>query len=55
VILAKVYHYNGPGQGLISLAIVLFALGCAISLFRSFVRQGRRDAASREKDADSDT
>jgi hypothetical protein len=55
VILAKVYHYNGPGQGLILLSIALSGLWCAVSLFRSFARQGRRDADRRRKDAESDT
>jgi hypothetical protein len=50
VTLAKTYHYNGPGQGLILIAIALFGLWCAISLFRTYARQGRRDAASRRKD-----
>ncbi|MDT7550207.1 MAG: hypothetical protein QOE84_2601 [Actinomycetota bacterium] len=55
MILAKVYHYNGPGQGLILLSIALSGLWCAVSLFRSFARQGRRDADRRRKDAESDT
>jgi uncharacterized membrane protein SpoIIM required for sporulation len=42
-----VYHYNGPGQGLILIGAALLAIVCGLSLFRQFARQGRRDAARR--------
>ncbi|MCU1622455.1 MAG: hypothetical protein JWL79_1300 [Frankiales bacterium] len=46
--LAKVYHYNGPGQTLILIAVAIFAIVCGLLYVRSMSRAGRRARERRD-------